>query len=174
MKRLILAGFLLLPGQLAFADVVTSAASGFEIKVEVEVPTSASEAYDQFLKVDEWWDTNHSLYGKAAGFSIEPRAGGCFCETDGDKSRLHMLVTEVEPGRKLVMVGGLGPLQGLGLHGAMSFTFEPVTESRARIIHVYRVTGYHPDGLQGLATAVNRVQTGQLQRLQTKLTGAPP
>lgn len=152
-----------------YGEVVRSAAEGFEIRVEVTVPVAADAAYTQFLKVGEWWDPNHSWFGKASGFSIDPNAGGCFCERDGDRSVLHMIVSFVDPGKQLSMIGGLGPLQGLGLYGAMSWTFEPISDEQSKITHVYRVTGYYPEGLESLAPVVDRVQTGQVKRLQAKL-----
>ena len=106
-------------------------------------------------------------FGKASGLSIDPRAGGCFCERDGENEVLHMIVSFVRPGHALHMIGGLGPLQGLGLYGAMSWSFEPVG-AQTKIVHVYRVTGYYPDGLQALAPVVDGVQKLQVAGLAAR------
>ncbi len=151
------------------AEVVDKAELGFHIKVTLEINASHTDVYDQFLKVHEWWDGDHSWFGKADGFYIEPRAGGCFCEkADGKRSVLHMLVSYVDPGSEIKLLGGLGPLQGLGLHGAMSFKFEPISKDKTRLIHEYRVTGYTKGGLLKLADAVDAVQTLQVKRLQAR------
>jgi len=96
-------------------------------------------------------------------------AGGCFCEVDGEKSALHMIVSYVDPGKEMRMLGGLGPLAGLALHGAMSWRFEPLGSGGTRIIHTYRVAGYLPDGLDSLAPVVDAVQTNQVARLARAL-----
>ncbi|XOV86300.1 MAG: SRPBCC domain-containing protein [Pseudomonadota bacterium] len=130
---------------------------------------SAAEAYAQFLRVNEWWDGNHSWFGRAEGFSIDPRAGGCFCEVAGERSHLHMTVSHVDPGVEVRMIGGLGPLQDLALQGAMVWRFEALPEGGTRIIHSYRVSGYLKDGLTGLAPAVDSVQGIQFSRLVARL-----
>lgn len=152
----------------ATADVMDKSEQGFHIKIELELNAPHRKAYRQFLKVDEWWDENHSWFGDAKGFYIEPQAGGCFCEKSGKKSVLHMLVSYVDPGNEIKMLGGLGPLQGMGLHGAMSFRFEPISQDKTRLIHEYRVMGYSKDGLQNLAGVVDSVQTAQVRRLQAQ------
>lgn len=66
-------------------------------------------------EVHAWWDAANSYSGDAANFYLEPRALGCFCEKlPGGGSIAHMQVVYVEPGAVLRMLGGLGPLQGMG------------------------------------------------------------
>lgn len=154
----------------AGAEVTHAADGGFSLRIEAEVPASPAAVWTQFVAVGEWWDADHSWFGKSENFSLEPAAGGCFCEREGDRSALHMLVSWVDPGRELRMIGGLGPLQGLALHGAMSWRFEPLDTGGTRIVHTYRVMGYLEDGLGGLAPVVDRVQSLQVSRLVEKLT----
>lgn len=171
-RFLVFLNFLLLP-VFATAEVTYSAPAGFELKIEALVMGTPTTAYNQFLEVGEWWNAEHTWFGRAQGLSIEPEAGGCFCEHSGEKSALHMIVSHVDPGKAVHMVGGLGPLQGLGLHGAMSWTFEAAGEGVTRVTHVYRVTGYHPDGLEPLAPVVDYVQGLQVAGLVRKLGPAP-
>ncbi|WP_341502660.1 SRPBCC family protein [Gallaecimonas sp. GXIMD4217] len=167
MKRLILP-LALLAGA-AQAEVLSAADNGFAIQHQVLVPVAPEKAYAQFLRVGQWWDGEHSWFGDASKFSIQPRAGGCFCEIDGDRQVLHMTVTYVDPGRELRMVGGLGPLQMMGLSGGMAWQFEAV-EGGTRIRHSYAVSGYAEGGLSKLAVVVDRVQGHQLERLRARLT----
>lgn len=151
------------------AEVQYATDAGFYLEVSRDVSASPEDAYAQFLRIGEWWNSDHTWFGDARNLSIDAEAGGCFCEREGDKSALHMLVTFVDPGKAVHLVGGLGPLQGLALHGAMVWQFEPLPDGGTRINHSYRVIGYYPQGLDGLARVVDQVQTGQLERLQAKL-----
>ncbi len=153
----------------SLAEVRYATDNGFFLEVTRDVAASPDTSYAQFLRVGEWWNGDHTWFGDAANLSITPEAGGCFCEKAGGRSAFHMLVTYVDPGRAMHLVGGLGPLQGLGLHGAMSWKFESREDGGTRIVHGYRVTGYYPDGLQGLAKVVDQVQTGQVEALQARL-----
>ena len=153
------------------AEVVSSSPNGFEIHIERTVQVDAQTAYEQFLRIGEWWHPDHTWFGDASGMSIAARAGGCFCEVSGDRQVLHMTVSYVEPGREVRMVGGLGPLQMMGVHGGMSWKFVAVNETETKIIQHYQVTGYAKDGLAALAPIVNQVQTIQHESLVERLNG---
>ncbi len=150
-------------------EVLDSGHGGFHLKVVVEVDVSPNKAYGQFLRVGEWWNADHTWFGDAKNLYIEPVAGGCFCETSGDRSVLHMLVSFVEPGKSIRMLGGLGPLQEMGLQGVLTFQFDPLDDGGTRITHEYRVSGYTKDGLKALAPIVDQVQSDQVSRLKNRL-----
>ena len=169
MKTIFAAAVLLLVALPAQSEVVASTDASFHIRIQLELPVPPGEAYNKFIDIGSWWDSNHTWFGDAAGLSIEPKAGGCFCERDGDRSALHMLVSYVNPGQEIKMVGGLGPLQGLGLHGAMSFRFVTV-DGKHFLVHEYRVIGTVENGLKNLADVVDQVQRGQLDRLVAALS----
>ena len=111
----------------SLAKVVDSSAAGFTIENTVIVPADADTAWIALVNhVDEWWPKDHSWFGKAGKFSIDARAGGCFCEVvDKQQQAMHMTVSMVVAGVKLRMLGGLGPLQGMGVSGAMDWKFDP-------------------------------------------------
>jgi uncharacterized protein YndB with AHSA1/START domain len=115
--------------------------------------------------IAQWWDPAHSYSGIATNFRLDARAGGCFCETLPDGSVEHMRVVFARTNQELRMTGGLGPLQSMGVAGAMTFALEE-TETGTRLDYKYAVTGA---GGEALADAVDRVQLGQLQRLQRYL-----
>ena len=147
----------------ARAEVKDAAASGFTIENSEVVPVDADTVWRALVAdVDRWWPKDHSWWGAASKLSIEPRAGGCFCEIAGEQQALHMTVTFVDPGKTLRMVGGLGPLQGMGLHGAMEFRLAPADDGGTRITLYYRAGGYSPDDLGKFASVVDQVQGLQL------------
>ncbi len=164
----LICNLLLLAPLVAFGEVTNKGETGFNLVISGEVAVTPEAAYNQFVKVDEWWVESHSYFGDRKNFSLDASAGGCFCEISGDKEVMHMQVTFVSPGEELKMIGGLGPLQMLGIHGGMSWRFTP-TETGTQIVQTYNVTGYLPGGLSDLADIVDAVQTSQLNALIQKI-----
>lgn len=151
------------------ADVKDATAVGFTVENVIHVPADSMTAWKALVQdVDRWWPVDHTWWGADAELSIEPRAGGCFCERHGREQALHMLVTFVEPGKLLRLTGGLGPLQGMGLHGVLEFRLHPNADGTT-ITMFYRAGGYTPDDLSKLAPLVDRVQSQQLGGLEEYL-----
>jgi hypothetical protein len=69
-----------------------------------------------------------------------------------------MQVVYVEPGAVLRMLGGLGPLQGMGATGAVEFRLSAAADG-ARVEYRYHVTGFGAEPVDG-------VQLGQFERLK--------
>ncbi len=158
----------------ARAEVKHASPSGFTIENVRVVPVDGSTAFKALVEdVNRWWPRDHTWWGSEGALSIEPRAGGCFCERAGAREALHMLVTFVDPGHTLRMTGGLGPLQGMGLHGALEFRFTPAGPAATTITLTYKVGGYASEDLGAFATVVDRVQGLQLGGLAGFL-GAKP
>lgn len=158
----------------ASAEIKNATASGFTIENTRVVPVDAATAFKALVeRVDAWWPKDHTWWGQDGTLSIEPRAGGCFCERAGSREALHMLVTFVDPGRTLRMTGGLGPLQGMGLHGALEFRLAPAKEGGTAITLFYRAGGYTPDDLSKFAPVVDQVQGLQLGGLAAFLGARP-
>lgn len=173
MKNLLLITILFLATPTLHAEVASSEHNGFSITHQVEFPAPPKVVYQAMIgKVAQWWLSDHTWSGDHVNLYVEPRAGGCFCERlpEGG-SALHMLITYVQPGREIRMVGGLGPLQMMGLHGGMKFYFTELPEGRTRLDFQYNVSGFAPDGLQGLATIVDGVWEAQLGSLQKFVKG---
>jgi uncharacterized protein YndB with AHSA1/START domain len=147
---------------LARADIKDVSPSGFTIENSQVVPVDAMTAWKALVDdVGRWWPKDHTWWGDASKLSIQPRAGGCFCEIDGQRQASHMTVTFVDPGQTLRMVGGLGPLQGMGLSGALEWRFAPA-EGGTRITLYYRAGGYSPDDIGKFVPVVDREQGVQL------------
>jgi hypothetical protein len=176
MKRNILIGLagLLIAAAPAAADVIDSAANGFTVKMAVETSAPASRTFAAIVNVGEWWDPAHTYSGKASNLTIDPTAGGCFCERlpNGGGVR-HLTVVFVDPGKLLRMSGGLGPMQDMAVAGSLSFV---VTEAmgKSTITLTYKAGGYLPGGLDAMAKPADGMLTGAMQRLKRFIdTGQP-
>ena len=151
----------------AQAEVTASSATGFAIHVEADLRQAPASAYADLLQVGQWWHPDHTWFGDAGGLSIDPVAMGCFCERAGDRQAMHMQVSYVDPGKVLKMIGGLGPLQMMGVHGGMSWQFKPAPQGPgSRLVFDYQVTGFADQGLDKLAPIVDGVLKLQIQRFQ--------
>ncbi len=96
----------------ASANVVDSSPSGFTIENSAIVPVNAVTVWDALVhEVDSWWPKDHSWWGKESKFTIDARAGGCFCEITGDRQAQHLQVVFVNPPTLLRMTGALGPIR---------------------------------------------------------------
>jgi hypothetical protein len=173
MKHMVLAvatgSALWLAAASAQAAVKDATPSGFTIENSQVVPVDADTAWRALVDdVGRWWPKDHTWWGDAANLSIDARAGGCFCERQGAQQAQHMIVVFVDPGQTLRMTGGLGPLQGMGLHGALEFRFAAV-EGGTKITLWYRAGGYTPDDLGKFAAVVDQVQALQLGGLAEHL-----
>ena len=149
--------------------VKSSSPAGFTIENSEIVPVDAATAWRALVEdVDRWWPRDHTWWGAESKLSIEPRAGGCFCEIAGSRQARHMEVVFVDPSLVLRMTGGLGPLQGMGLHGALEWRLEKA-EGGTRITLRYQAGGYTPDDLAKFAPVVDKVQGLQLGGLANYL-----
>ncbi len=155
------------------AEIVDSRPTGFTVDNSFVVKTDPDTAYKALVAdVDRWWPKDHTWFGETSTLSIDPRSGGCFCEIDGARQVLHMTVGFVEPGKLLRMLGGLGPLQGMGLYGALDWSFTAV-DGGTRLGLRYVVGGYSSEDLAKLAPVVDRVQHQQLGALAQWLQRTP-
>ncbi len=162
----------------AGAEVKDAAASGFTIENEVVVGADRSRAWRIAVReVDRWWSSDHTVSGEASRLSISAKPQGCFCEDLGKNAGVvHMSVSMVYPEVVLRLTGGLGPLGLMGVDGNMTWEFEDVDESdgETRITFTYAVGGYRPEGLDGMAGAVDTVIGEALLRLKAYIeTGDP-
>ena len=146
----------------AQARVVDQAADGFTVENSQWVSSDPDTSWKAFVDdVGKWWPADHTWWGDASKLSISQKVGGCFCESNGARQAWHMTVVFVDPGKTMRMTGGLGPLQGMGLSGALEWRF--VEENGGtRITLWYRAGGYTPDDLTKFVPVIDRVQGSQL------------
>lgn len=161
----------------ARAEVTSATAGAFVIQAEADLEASPADTWRALTRIERWWNSSHTYSGDARRLSLDPRAGGCWCERWGDgQSVEHMRVVlnmEHEGVRTLRLVGGLGPLQELGVNGVLTFTVAPHA-SGAKITVIYRVSGDPGIGLDQLAPLVDGVLLEQFGRLSRySATGSP-
>ncbi|WP_100656202.1 SRPBCC family protein [Alteromonas flava] len=146
------------------ADVQHVDTHGFIVENTIVSAHTSEQVWQALVQnVDDWWPKDHSWW--EGTFTLEAKAGGCFCETHTNKSAEHMRIVYVEPGKTLRMSGGLGPLQGMGMNGALDWQLTP-TEDGTKVTLTYRVHGVNSGGFAELAPIVAHVQGIQLNSLK--------
>ena len=163
------AGLALILGLLAApaaAEVVDAQANGFQVRETATVAASPDRVWAALVDLGGWWNPAHTYSGDAANLSLEPKARGCWCERLANGGSVqHMTVIYVAPGEALRAHGGLGPLQGQGLDGALTFAIKPEGAGSA-VSLTYVVGGYMPGGAAQMAAPVDEVLGEQLARLK--------
>jgi uncharacterized protein YndB with AHSA1/START domain len=158
-------------GRPAAAEVISAGQNGFEIRETVHVAAAPDKAYAALLQPARWWSSEHTFSGSAANLTLDARAGGCWCETLPDGGSVeHMRVVNFAPGKVLRLRGALGPLQGLGVEGAMTLSVKAAA-SGTDITISYAAGGYVKDGLDGLSKVVDHVLGEQIERLRKLIDG---
>ena len=151
------------------AEVISVSANGFEVREQLHMDLPADKIYEAILLPARWWGSDHTYSGNAANMTLDPRAGGCWCEKlDNGGSVQHLQVVYVAPGRALRLRGALGPLQAMAVDGAMTWTLKSSPKGTDLTL-TYAVGGYAKDGFAALATAVDQVLADQIGRLRALL-----
>lgn len=173
MRRLILAIAMLAAHPLP-AKVVSAGPQGFELTERATVKASPGDVYRNLVDIASWWDGAHSYSGSAANLSIDARAGGCWCEKlDGGGTIEHMRIVYAQPGAVLRAQGGLGPLQGEGAAGSLTYTLRAVADG-TEIVQTYVVGGYVRQGSEKLAPLVDGVMGAAFRRLVARIESGSP
>jgi uncharacterized protein YndB with AHSA1/START domain len=147
------------------AEVLAAGPVGFNLRIVTTTKADPLIAFEAFTRIEKWWDPSHTYTGNAANLSLNMRPGGAFLEATASGTWVkHLEVVYVSPGKEIRFLGGLGPLQSMGLHGALDVQFEPIEGGGTRMVMTYNVSGYSQTGLENLAQIVDRVQTRQMQR----------
>jgi uncharacterized protein YndB with AHSA1/START domain len=156
----------------ARAEVISISGTGFEIQKTFHVASSAAKAYAVLLTPSRWWSSDHTYSGNAANLTLDPRIGGCWCEKlpDSGGSVDHMHIALLMPGKLLRMRGALGPLQGMGVDGAMTFELKPAANGTDVTMN-YAVGGYNKAGFDEISKAVNQVLSEQMESLRKAIDG---
>ena len=103
------------------AEVLGAAAHGFRIQIDSTINAEPHQVYEAFVDIAKWWDKNHTYSGRAENLYFETKPKGWFGEKlpNGGFVR-HMQIVYLEPGKEIRMSGGIGPLQELGVAGALT------------------------------------------------------
>jgi hypothetical protein len=159
------------------AEVASASPSAFLLQAEADIPVDPDKAWRDLLRIERWWSDAHTYSGNASRLSLDPRAGGCWCERWGNRQSVEharvVLVTEDDDVHTLRAVGGLGPLQEMGVAGVLTFTVAPHVKG-AKLTMTYRVSGDAALELDQLAPVVDRVLMEQFRRLgRYSASGSP-
>lgn len=151
----------------AGAEVMASSANGFHVRHSVNLAADAAQAWDSFRRVGEWWSGAHSYSGKASNLSLSLSPGGCFCERLPDGGGVeHMRVAYVEPGKRALLTGSLGPLLFEATSAIMDVRIEGSGNGSTLTLD-YKAAGFATGGADRLAPLVDQVLAEQVRRLRT-------
>lgn len=166
MRELLAAAALLMPVA-AQAEVKSATPAGFELERTVRVAAPPARVFTAITAIGAWWNPAHSYSGDARNLSLDPRAGGCFCEAlpKSGGSVEHGRVVYAVPGEALRLQAALGPLQAEGVTGVLSWTLTPVAGG-TELTQSYVVGGYIRVGPEKIAPLVDGVLGEQLDRLK--------
>lgn len=151
----------------AAAEVKSASPSSFSLEHRASVRLPPAQLFARFGRVGSWWDPQHSYSGQAGNLTMEMKAGGCFCERLPNGGGIeHLRVVYVEPGKRIVLTGALGPLLFEAVHGVMDVQIKP-SASGSDLVLTYKAAGFAGGGADKVAPAVDRVLGEQVQRLAT-------
>jgi uncharacterized protein YndB with AHSA1/START domain len=169
--RILLPLLVALPARAAVTD---SATNGFSVVEIAHISATPEKIYAALVTPSRWWSSEHTFSHDAANLSLDPVAGGCWCEKLANGGTVqHLVVVQAIPSKALIMRGALGPLQGLGVEGALTISLKPVTDG-TDISFTYNVGGYLRDGLGGWGAPVDRVLGEQVTRLKSFVESDSP
>lgn len=173
MRTLLFMTALLAASAPAAADVVSASPNGLEVRLTVPLVVKPAIAFQAFTNLPAWWSPQHTYSGKSENLSLAPIPGGCFCERFPDGGGIeHMHVTFVDPGKRMILTGSLGPL----LYEATSGVMDVQVKSRAggsELTLDYRASGFFNGGADKLAPAVDKMLGDQLRRYRAFATARP-
>lgn len=157
------------------AEVADSGDNGFTIKIVTSIHAAPADVYKKLVhNIGDWWNSQHTFSGDAHNLSIEEKPMGCFCEKlpNGGGVR-HMEVLYFQPGQVLRMSGAIGPFQGMGAAGALTFTLT-AEAGGTKLEVIYALVGYGPHGMSSWAAPADAMLTEQIKRLKNYVeTGNP-
>lgn len=159
----------------AHAAVVDSGANGFAIQQTVHIAAPPDKVYAALIRPALWWDPGHTFSQSAANLSIDARGGGCFCEKlPNGGSVQHAVVVDADPGETLRLRGPLGPFQGQGVDGALTFSLKGSAAGGTDLVLDNIVGGYMKGGFGEWPVRADVMLAQQVGRLKAYLeTGSP-
>jgi uncharacterized protein YndB with AHSA1/START domain len=148
----------------AAGEVVSATSNGFHVRETVQMVVPTDRAYAAFSRLPGWWNKEHTYSGDSANLTLALMPGGCFCERLKNGGGVeHMRISFVDPGKRIVMTGSLGPLLYEATSGVMDIQFERVAGG-AKVTMDYRAAGFAEGGAEKLAPIVDSVLSDQMAR----------
>jgi uncharacterized protein YndB with AHSA1/START domain len=158
----------------AAAEVVAVGPSGFSISETAHIAAPPDKVYGAIVTPSNWWSSQHSFSGNAANFTLDAKEGGCWCETLPNGGFVeHLRVVYAAPGKVLRLRGALGPFQGWGADGALTYTLKGDDKATDLTI-TYNLGGFAKDGFDASSKAADGVLAEAALRLRSFVeTGSP-
>src|SRR5437660_4057152 len=155
------------------AEIKAAANDGFLIVHSGRIDGGPAQIYALLPSIGRWWSSSHTYSGNAANLTLDPEAGGCFCERWKDGAVAHGRVILALRDQLLRIDTALGPLQSKAVTGVLSFQLVP--DGSATVLTLtYRVNGASGSALDKDASAVDRVLGEQFARFVRLVeTGKP-
>jgi hypothetical protein len=164
---------ILLASAPATAEVVSASPNGFEVRETVNLVVKPEVAFASFGNIGAWWNPEHTYSGKSENLRLDLTPGGCFCERFPKGGGIeHLHVAYVEPGKRVIMTGSLGPLLYEATSGVMDVQVKP-TAAGSQLTLNYRAAGFAKGGAEKLAPLVDQVLAEQIKRLRAFATSRP-
>jgi uncharacterized protein YndB with AHSA1/START domain len=158
----------------AAAEVLAAGANGFSLSETAHIAAPPDKVYAAIVTPSQWWSSQHSFSGSAANFTLDAKEGGCWCETLPNGGFVeHLRVVYAAPGNALRLRGALGPFQGWGVDGAMTFALKGDDKSTDLAI-TYNLGGFNKDGFEAVSKGADGVLAEAALRLKSFVeTGSP-
>ena len=145
----------LLPG-LAGAEIKQASPDGVIFEHRFELSAAPADAWAVLVRPERYWPNDHTWSGNAANMSLQPEAGGCFCEQWDGGSAEHGRVVMAMPGKLLRFRGSLGPFQEMAVTGIMTVTLTATATGTTAVV-TYRISGDASHKLDAFASVVDGV-----------------
>ena len=157
----------------ASAEVVSSSANGFHVRETVQIVVPTDRAYAAFARLPDWWNKEHTYSGDSANLNLALMPGGCFCEKLKDGGGVeHMRIAFIDPGKRVVLTGSLGPVLYEATSGVMDVQFERIAGG-AKVTMDYKAAGFAEGGAEKLAPLVDSVLAEQMNRYRKFAASQP-
>ena len=171
--RILLALTLLGVASPAYPAVVSASPNGFEVQYTVDLVVPPETTMSAFSNIGAWWDPKHTYSSDAGNLRLNLQPGGCFCERFPHGGGVeHMHVSYVDPGKRIIMTGSLGPLLYEATNGVMDVQVKP-TAAGSQLTLDYKVAGFAKGGGDKMAADVDSMLADQLRRFRTFATSRP-
>ena len=172
MKWILAASLALLPAT-GEAAVVSAQPNGFHVRETVQLVIPTNTAWDAFARIGGWWNKEHTYSGDSANLQLTLVPGGCLCERFPAGGGIeHMRVVYVDPGKRMVLAGSLGPLLYEATSGVMDIQVERIAGG-SKVTLDYRASGFAESGAEKLAPIVDSVLGDQMRRYRTYARSKP-
>jgi catechol 2,3-dioxygenase-like lactoylglutathione lyase family enzyme len=139
-----------------------------------------AEGCKRFLaNVGDWWNSARTFSHNAHNLSFEDRVGGCLCGkypgggVSGEGGVRHLQIIHLNPGKAILLSGGMGPLSSMAVTGSMDPQFTP-SGTGTKLVVTCAAGGYVPAGLNTWAAPVDGILTEQFTRFKNYVEHGKP